>query len=184
MYSTLILSVLIWKGDSYAPLSTIQTQTRIAGTHYHEGEIPSLRPRRTTILFVEKNKKDKEEDVGKLVSSAVNALKDVGVSILGDVMKDRDSRKDVNEKNFNETTVDTLSSLDEVDLAEQLRRQVDKEIALNELKTKLNEIKKAADDSGDKKSMALEELESLKIQSVEMKSKDEDLYQELQKEFR
>lgn len=188
-FSPLILSVLVWKGDSYAPLSISQIQGRTPETFHRDFRTSFVLPKRNIRLFAKENKKDNENingDVGKLVSSAVNALKGVGVSILGgDVVKDYDPSQGFNQKNTNETiSVDPLDSIDEVDIAEQLRLQVEKEIAINEMKTKLNELKKAADESEGKRNIALQELESLTTQSFEMKSINEDLYIELQKEFR
>lgn len=149
----------------------------------------------SSTLFAELKKKDdenKNENVDKLLSAAVGALKGVGVSILGDevVVEEVNIAEQLKQQVAKEISMNKGKRpsgdqpIDEMDVAEKLKKQVENEIAINELKKQMDELKKAAEESEEKKILALKELESLKKQSMEVQGKDESFYKELQKEFR
>jgi hypothetical protein len=189
-------SLLIKSHDTVALQAQPFTTRKTVPMTIHSGMRMQSSPHKTSsTLFAEKKKKDdenKNENVDKLLSAAVGALKGVGVSILGDevVVEEVNIAEQLKQQVAKEISMNKGKRpsgdqpIDEMDVAEKLKKQVENEIAINELKKQMDELKKAAEESEEKKTLALKELESLKKQSMEVQGKDESFYKELQKEFR
>lgn len=191
-FQSLILGALLIRHYETHALTQVFPMTK--NQHVRVGSrMSSPPPMTSSALFAEKKKKEdetKNQDVDKMLSAAVGALKGVGVSILGDEgieelnIAEQLKQQVDKEISMNKEKSQSDEQLDEIDMAEKLKKQVENEIAINDLKKQLEELKKGAVESEEKKALALEELEGLKKQSMEMEGKDESVYKELQKEFR
>lgn len=190
-FQSFILGALLIKGHETHAFTQTFNQRSVPITKQHMAIRRSSHPQlKSTLLFAEKKKKEddqKKQDVDKMLSAAVGALKGVGVSILGDDgIEELNIAEQLKEQVDKEISMNEAKNkpADEIDLAEELKKKVDNEIAINDLKKQLEELKEAAEESEEKKILALQEFEDLKKQSMELEGKDQSMYKELQKEFR